>query len=454
MEIGRTTILDGTLPDDPQAARIRDLTVEVCRNSGCSVVLYQMAQIRIAHCIGCFGCWVKTPGECVHNDSGRQIARDVINSDRLVLLSPVLFGGYSAALKYAVDRLIPLIHPDIMMRHGEIHHRPRYERYPRIVGVGLQIGHDEKSARIFEMLVGRNAINLHSPSHAAGVISTDEDDEVLRTRIAGLMTREDLPPESSAMISLMRELIPEKVPDNLRAGERQALLLVGSPKTGSSTSEVLGLHFAGLLEKTGWKTRTIKIRERWFGGAGPAELRSALENADLILAAFPLYADSVPALVAKTFEELQEMGNKASKTDSRRFFVIANNGFPEAYQNAPALAICRNFAEKAGMAWAGYMAVGAGEAVSGGRPLEGKQRRGPPVFRLIEAFESAASMLERDGFVSGKPLKAIQKSPIPLLPFPIWRRMFIHFASAYWRKRASGHGVKKRQMNAKPYVSL
>lgn len=52
-----------------------------------------------------------------------------------------------------------------MKIEGEVHHKPRYERYPRLMGVGVLPQPDEESERIFTTLVSRNAINLHALAH-------------------------------------------------------------------------------------------------------------------------------------------------------------------------------------------------------------------------------------------------------------------------------------------------
>ena len=82
-------------------------------------------------CIGCFACWLKTPGICVETDEGRAIAEAVVHSDTVIIVAPVTFGGYSSEIKKAQDRWIPLILPDFGVYHREIHHKPRYDRYPR-----------------------------------------------------------------------------------------------------------------------------------------------------------------------------------------------------------------------------------------------------------------------------------------------------------------------------------
>ena len=85
---------------------------------------------RIAPCQGCFGCWIKTPGICVIDDDGRDIVQMAIQSDMIVFLSPITFGGYSSGLKKAIDRMVPIALPFFMKIDGEIHHKSRYGGRP------------------------------------------------------------------------------------------------------------------------------------------------------------------------------------------------------------------------------------------------------------------------------------------------------------------------------------
>ncbi|MFO7461465.1 MAG: NAD(P)H-dependent oxidoreductase [Desulfatiglandales bacterium] len=456
MKIRQATILDGTNSNDLRGSQIRERLIEAYDSAGYSVIVHRMEEIKIAHCIGCFGCWVKTPGECIHKDAGRQIAKEILNSHTVVLLSPVVFGGYSAALKHMVDRFIPLIHPNLMMRYGEIHHRSRYTGYPRMVGIGLQQEHDEKLAYIFKTLVGRNAINFHCPSYAAEVLHGGVDDDLLQKKIKEMVTRKDPVPEKRLVASMMAGLIQGDTRGDTTDFEptrtRRALLLVGSPKRGASTSEVLGGYLLRCLEEMGWSTKTLKLRSRVFRDEGLKELFSLVDQADLIVPAFPLYVDSLPALVTQALEVLSAGWRDLTESRPRRLFPIVNNGFPEAYQNAPALAICGNFAEKTGMVWAGSLALGAGEALVCGRSLGEKKPNGLPVFHVIHALRESASMLDQKGRVSCAPGKSLERTPFPMMPFFLWRRMCIPFAASGWKKQASQHGIEPRQMNARPYA--
>jgi multimeric flavodoxin WrbA len=178
--------LNGSENGDAALDGVHQIIVDELTAVGWEVDPLMLHEMEIRHCVGCFGCWVKTPGVCVINDAGRDVARAVIQSDLVIYLTPVTFGGYSSQLKKALDRSICLVTPFFTKVDGEIHHEPRYERYPRIMGVGVLPQADEESERIFTTLVGRNAINAHTPAHVAGVILSNQGGGEIRKEIQTL----------------------------------------------------------------------------------------------------------------------------------------------------------------------------------------------------------------------------------------------------------------------------
>ena len=134
----KVVILDGCGPHDRDLAPVLGGLSDVLRQDGSQIETFPLREMKLAHCLGCFGCWVKTPGMCVEDDAGRQIAKAVMQSDTTVFFTPVTFGGYSPELKKMMDRFIQLISPYFQMEHGEVHHPPRYAHRPRLMMVGVQ----------------------------------------------------------------------------------------------------------------------------------------------------------------------------------------------------------------------------------------------------------------------------------------------------------------------------
>jgi multimeric flavodoxin WrbA len=452
----KVVILDGRCEEGP--CPVLDVLLDELQDRGAGVQTFRLRDMKMGSCISCFNCWLKTPGICVEADEGRNIAQAVMHSDTTILLSPVTFGGYSSEIKKAQDRWIPLILPDFGIYHGEVHHKPRYKRYPRWIGIGIQNQPDEDEAHIFKVLVGRNALNFHAPSYAADVVLTSDSEVSLGEKIQRILEREDAFPLGMAITSLMPGAVAVDVPTHdqeLHAPDRprRALLIVGSPKIGSpSTSGVLGDYVLKQLEEHGWETTSLTLRRNLLKESGQAELLAAAKHADLILLVFPLYIDSLPFLVMKALEVMAKQLGAQSGESPKRIAAIVNNGFPESYQNAPAVAICRRFAVDTGMTWLGGLAMGAGEALFRGQPFEETKRNGPPVVHVKRALGLTASALANGQTIPGEAIRLIRKTPIPIVPFRLWRRLFIITANQHWRRGAAEHQVGSDAMRAQPYT--
>lgn len=139
--------------------------------AGWEVEGIQLHEVDAAGCMGCFGCWIRTPGICVIDDVSREITRKMITSDLLMYLTPIHFGGYSYHLKKAVDRMIPIVSPFFVKVEGEVHHAKRYDMYPKFGAIGILNYPDEIQERIFKRLVAKNAMNMYSPSFYSAAVS-------------------------------------------------------------------------------------------------------------------------------------------------------------------------------------------------------------------------------------------------------------------------------------------
>lgn len=107
----------------------------------------QIGRDDLAFCMGCFGCWIKKPGECVINDKMSQINQKFMNSDVVIYLCPIIFGQFSANIKNAVDRWLPNMLPFFETRpDGSTMHPPRYEDYPNqlMIGYGEEISLEDE----------------------------------------------------------------------------------------------------------------------------------------------------------------------------------------------------------------------------------------------------------------------------------------------------------------------
>jgi NAD(P)H-dependent FMN reductase len=448
----KVVILDGAPAREESLERMLASLIDEVERGGAEVQVIAPRDFRLDYCKGCFGCWLETPGSCVEDEAGSEILGAIVRCDELILFTPVSFGGYSSGLKLVVDHFVSFTLPFFGTYHGETHHPPRYPRFPRLVGVGVLNEPSDESARIFRALVGRNALNFHAPSHAAELVLRNDPPESLRERFRALLARNEELPVGDAVTSLL----PPPGPEGAGAhapGSRRALLIVGSPKAKKpSTSGVLGGYLMKRLEESGWRTESLTLRLRTFGGQRLPALFDAVDAADLVVVAFPLYIDALPYLVTRALERIAEHRRDVPPAHPQSFVAIANNGFPEAFQNAPALAICRRFAAQSGFAWAGALALGAGEALSSGRPLTPHPKGGrPPVGHVMKALDLAGEALAAGRPVPEGSVRLIAANPIPLMPFAAWRWIFVQGGEQGWRREAATHGVTPEEMLKRPY---
>ena len=171
----KALILDGTKSNNSESTMIFDLMLEELKKLNWEVVSIVLEDKNIEYCTGCFGCWVQTPGECVIKDFEENVVRDMVHSDLIIYLTPIVFGGYSSILKKALDRQIGRVLPYFVKINGEVHHSKRYEKQQSLLSIGLLDKHDSEKEEIFKNLVARNAINMWAPFQRAIISLKGED---------------------------------------------------------------------------------------------------------------------------------------------------------------------------------------------------------------------------------------------------------------------------------------
>jgi hypothetical protein len=220
-----------------------------------------------------------------------------------------------------------------------------------------------------------------------------------------------------------------------------ALLLVGSPKPGASSSASLGTYLLEELEKRGLRADTVNLTTALRSNEATEALHAAVAAADLVVLSFPLYIDCLPAPVIRALELIaaRRAGLPAAAGDKPGFVAICQCGFPEAEQNEVALEICRNFASAAGFEWAGGLGMGAG-GMTGGRAL--REIRGM-MRAAVHALDLSAAEL-----AAGRPVpdEAVRLMAKPAIPGFAYR--FV--ANRQWRGELKKQGATA-PLDARPF---
>ncbi len=72
---------------------------------------------------------------------------------------------------------------------GEIHHKPRYKKYPRLLAIGVAPLEDKECQEIFTTLLERNAINFHAPAWDATVLLNNMSSEQIENSIGKMLVK-------------------------------------------------------------------------------------------------------------------------------------------------------------------------------------------------------------------------------------------------------------------------
>ncbi len=163
---------------EEEAGRITGEVEKWTLSQGYELLSFDSGTREVSHCIGCFGCWLKTPGVCIHKrDEGEDFLKAVISSDYVLRVSRIVYGGFSTSVKNYTDRLLPLIHPYFERRDGQMHHKPRYKKYPGLLSLGWG-AFDEIEEGTFSALSRANQINFFQSDLKAPLILRNREGEI------------------------------------------------------------------------------------------------------------------------------------------------------------------------------------------------------------------------------------------------------------------------------------
>ena len=162
-------LIINTLPETEPAAQqaIRALAEKVDEYR-----VIHTTTMRIAPCVGCNSCWLKTPGVCALEDDYEQILKAYLEYDAAIFISGTSLGFIDHRTKNLIDRLIPLGTMYTCVVNGQMRHVMRYDK---VFHFGL-IYTGEADKEYLELWLKWVALNFNSVS--IGVFPVEKMQEV------------------------------------------------------------------------------------------------------------------------------------------------------------------------------------------------------------------------------------------------------------------------------------
>ncbi|MBM3150825.1 MAG: hypothetical protein FJZ96_01245 [Chloroflexi bacterium] len=419
----KITILNG----NPEPSSFDDYLTQVTaalEGKGHTVTRLDLRGLPLRPCIGCWGCWVKTPGECVNRDASLEMDRAIINSDFTLWAGPLKMGFPSALLKMAQDKHLPLIHPYMVVDHMEAHHLRRYPRYPRLgLLVEKEVTTDERDLQIVTDIYCRTALNLKSRLEFSLTTETSAADVAAR-----IATRTVRP------LPLPGRLAPTR--GATIAPPTRLTLFNGSPRGKRGNTPIFLREFAAGFGGEVETHHLIQLKQ-------VNEHVQAFAEAECVLVGFPLYTDAMPGSVKRFFEALEPLtGRKGNPPVG----FIVQSGFPEGLHSRYVERYLEKLAARLGSPYLGTIVKGNGE---------GTRLMPPEMTRsLFESLQALGSGFAREGRLDPEILARItvpERFPLYLWPvFKIFLRLPI--AHSYFDGMLKKNGAYERRF-ARPFLA-
>jgi multimeric flavodoxin WrbA/putative sterol carrier protein len=103
------------------------------RKAGADVESIHLRKKVVKNCIGCFTCWTKTPGICLHKDDmALELFPKWLSADIAVYATPLYHFTMNATMKAFIERTLPLLEPFFSRHDGKTTH-PLRQMPPKAV---------------------------------------------------------------------------------------------------------------------------------------------------------------------------------------------------------------------------------------------------------------------------------------------------------------------------------
>ncbi len=418
----KITILNGN-PEQSSFDQYLEELKSALETNNHQVTQIDLRELPLKYCIGCFDCWVKTPGICDADDASQEMDRAVINSEFTLWAAPLKMGFPSTLLKMAFDKHLPLIHPYMLVDQNEAHHLKRYETYPRVgMLIEKEKDTDAKDLRILTDIFSRTALNFKSKLDFLETTELAVEDLVimiLNPRKGGHLFQRKLGPVPGAQLAP-----PNKI-----------TVFNGSPRGKKGNTPIMLGEFMKGFGGDCEIHHLIRVKDC-------DQQVQAFQEAECVWIGFPLYTDAMPGIVKNFIEALEPLRGRENNPP---IGFLVQSGFPEGLHSRYVERYLERLALRLGSPYLGTIVRGNGE---GTRIMPPEATQG-----LFEKLISLGSSFASSGQLDSAILKEIAKPErYPLALNPVFRLFLrLPIAHGYFDRMLKENDAFERRYDA-PFV--
>lgn len=112
--------------------------VEGMRDAGAEVEVVNLREKTIKNCIGCFTCWTKSPGKCIHKDEmTKDLFPKLLASDLVVYATPLYNHTMNGTMSTFRERLLPAVLPFFEQGEDRKTFHPLRNKVPAVVWLSV-----------------------------------------------------------------------------------------------------------------------------------------------------------------------------------------------------------------------------------------------------------------------------------------------------------------------------
>lgn len=352
----------------------------------------------IRPCVGCFGCWLKSPGECVIRDGYERIPVLMHRAEEVVVMSRYTYGGFSSFVKNVFDRNIGWVLPFFEIKNAEMHHKKRYpeDKLFSFIFRGKPLSQEDKDKAV--RYVKAVCLNFH------GVIKdiSFREDEI----------RQEESPE--------RDIV-------LQEGYHKTILLNCSLRGDNANTGRFLDRLAAMINGETEKLNLVPYLNR------PDELISLLASAEKIVFGMPMYVDGIPSAALRIMEAMERI-SAGQKLPGKKIYLISNMGFYESSQQINLVDMMHSWCECCGFEYSGCVAIGAGEML--GMMMAAKNIEKGPAAEVGSALVKLSEAIDADKTVGD----------LYVGPKGFSRRLYMFIANSNWPRGGRKNGLKRKDL--------
>ena len=364
--------------------------------------IVETSSMKIAHCMGCNQCWLKTPGICAIKDDYEEIIKKLVETENLWIVSDTHFGFLDYKGKRVMDRIVPMLNMTVEFRDGWMRHEMRY--HPLNIGL-LYKGDADQT--MMEDWCKRTAANIGG--HSLGAIA--------------------LQVKSGAVASINAKL------STLNSKLSHLVIINGSPRVAkfSNTDKIIHSFVKGLEETSiTWELYNLSNRKEW-----DAARETFLAN-ERILIAFPLFVECMPSLMLEFLESLPSERRQPAQVS-----FLLHGGMDEGNEFRFCERILQGLPEQLGCSYGGTLIHGGSFGI--------RTRENAVKAKIVAPYEKMGRLFAQSGnFLTPEAKKFTGPEQYPWLVRKMVSLLFLKKVNKGFEDFAKSWGCT-RPLDDKPY---